>query len=99
VLLPKHYAEEGRVSLYKGYSYFTGFVGNSQRVEAGNGAEEEEANCACWETQHHTWKWDQSFPATRGQENSQRASMLGRSDGDRQQVPSPWHWVRPLPAT
>jgi len=62
VFLPKHHAGEGRVSLYEGYFYFTGFVGTSQGVEAHNGAEEEEASGACWETQHHIWKRDQSFP-------------------------------------
>ena len=35
----------------------------------------------------------QSFPTTRGQEKSQRASTLGRLDGARQQAPSTWRWV------
>jgi len=71
VLLPKHHAEAGRVSLYEGYLYFTGFAGPSQRVEAGNGAEEEEASGAFWKMQHHIRKRDQSFSTTRGQAKSQ----------------------------
>jgi hypothetical protein len=66
VLLPKHQAETGRVSLYEGYFYFTGFAGPSQEVEAGNGAEEEEASGACWETQHHIRKRHQSFQQLAG---------------------------------
>jgi len=56
--------------------------------------EEEEASGACWETQHHIRQRDQSFPTTRGQAKSQRASKLGRHDGARQQAPSTWRWVR-----
>jgi len=94
VLLPKHHAEAGRVSLYEGYFYFTGFAGPSQGVEAGSGAEEEEGSGACWGTQHHIGKQDQSFPTTRGQAKSQRASKLGRLDGAR-----PGAGSVPLPAT
>jgi hypothetical protein len=64
--MPNHHTEAGRVSLYEGYFYFTGFAGPSQGVEGGNGAGEEEANGACWETQHHIRKQDQSFPTARG---------------------------------
>jgi len=67
VLLLKHHAETGRVSLYEGYFYFTRFAGPSQGVEVGNGAEKE-ASGACWETQHHNRKRDQSYL------NSSRAS-------------------------
>ena len=94
MLLPKHHAETGRVSLYKGYFYFTGFAGPSQGVEAGNGAEEEEGNGACWEKQHNIRKRDQSFPTARRQAKSQRASKFGRLDGARQQAPSTWRSVR-----
>jgi hypothetical protein len=38
VTLLKRHAEAGRVSLYEGYFYFTGFTGPSQVVEAGCGA-------------------------------------------------------------
>jgi len=93
-LLPKHHAEAGRVSLYEGYFYFTGFASPSQGVETGNGAEEEEASGACWETQHHIRKRDQSFPTASGQAKSQRARNLGRPYGDCQQAPSTWRWVR-----
>ena len=66
VCLLKHHAEAGRVSLYKGYFYFTGFAGPSQGAAAGNDAEDEEASGACWERQHHIRKLDQSFPTARG---------------------------------
>jgi len=46
VPLPKHHAEKGRVSLYKGYFYFTGFASPSQGFEASNGVKEEEASGA-----------------------------------------------------
>ena len=92
MLLPKHHAEAGRVSLYEGYFHCTGFAGTSLGVEAGNGAEEE-ASGACWETQRHIRKGDQSFPTTRGQTQSQRASKLGRLYGARQQTPSFWRLV------
>jgi len=46
VLLPKHHAQAGRVSLYEGYFYFTGFAGPSQGFEEGNGAEEEKSSRA-----------------------------------------------------
>jgi hypothetical protein len=77
VLLPKQHAEAGRVSLYEGYFYFTGFAEPSKGVEIVNGAEEEEASGACWETQYHIRKPEQSFQITRGQAKSQRASKLG----------------------
>jgi hypothetical protein len=66
VLLPNNHAEAGRVSLYEGYFYFTGFADHSQGVQADNGAEEE-ASGARWETQHHIRERDQIFPTTRGQ--------------------------------
>jgi len=56
--------------------------------------EEEEASGACRETQHHIRKRDQSFPTTRGQAKSQRASKLGRLDGAPQQAPRTWRWIR-----
>ena len=93
MLLLKHHAAAGRVSLYEGYFYFTGFASPSQGVEAGNDAEEEVASVACWETQDIRNR-DQSFPTPRGQAKSQRASKLGRLYGDHQQAPSTWRWVR-----
>jgi hypothetical protein len=63
VFLPKHHGEAGRVGLYESYLYFTGFVGLSQRVEAGNGTEEEEVSGAWWKTQHHMRERDQSHAA------------------------------------
>ena len=92
--LPKNNAEAGRVRLYCGHFYFTAFTCTSQGAEAGNGAEEKEANGACWETQHHIRKRNQSFPTPRGQAKSQRASKLRRLDGVRQQAPSTWRWDR-----
>jgi len=77
VPLPKYHAEAGRVNLYEGYFYFAGFSGPPQGVEAGNGEKEEEASGACWETQHHIRKRDQSFPTACGQVKNQRASKLG----------------------
>ena len=92
VCLPKHHAEAGRVSLYEGYFCFTGFASPSQGAKAGHGLEKE-ASSACRETQHHIGKRVQSFLTAHGQAKSQRASKLGRLDGDRQQVPSTWRWV------
>ena len=93
MLLPKHHAEAGRVSLYEDYFYYAGFAGRCQGVEAGNDAEGEEASGACWETQHHIRKRYQSFPTARGLAESQRASKLGRLYGARQHAPSTWRWV------
>jgi len=89
MLLPKHHAELGRVSLYESHFYFTGFAGPSQGGEAGNGADEE-ASGASWETQHHIRKRDQNFPTPRGQAKNQRPSKLGTLDEARQQAPSTW---------
>ena len=46
VCLPKHHAEAGRVSLYDGYFYFTGFAGSSRGTAAGSDMEEEASGAA-----------------------------------------------------
>jgi len=92
--MPKRHVEAGRVSLFKGYFYFTDVAGLSQGAEAGYGPKEEEASGAYWEAEHHFWKRHQSLSTARGQTQSQPASMLGRVDGARQQAPSTWRFVR-----
>jgi len=94
VLLPKHLSKAGRVGLYEGYCYLTGFAGPSRRFEVSNGAKEEEASGAWLEMQHHIPMRDQSCPTARGQAKSPRGSKFWPLDGARQQVPSTWRWVR-----
>ena len=95
MLLLKHHAEAGRVSLYEGYFYFTGFASPSQGVEAKNGMEEEEVSSACWKMQHHIRKRDQSFPATRGHD----LASSGNSMEPANRRPAPGTGSVPLPAT
>ena len=97
MLLPKHHAEGGRVSLYEGYFYFTGFASPSQGVEFSNGAEEEEASGACWEMQHIR-KQDQSFPTAHRQAKAKELASSGDSMGPANRCPAPGTGSVSLPA-
>jgi len=67
VLLPKHHAEAGRVSLYYGYFYFTAVADPPQGVKVGHVPEEEKSSGARREPKHHIGKRGQSLPTVREQ--------------------------------